>query len=70
VEELEKGPNELKWFGALSEEQQYEPTSTPRALIILTTNQRVYLEGPMVPATYIAEDGLVGHQWEDSSLVL
>jgi hypothetical protein len=25
---------------------------------------RVHMEGPMAPATYVAEDGLVGHQWE------
>jgi hypothetical protein len=32
VEELEKGPKlELKGFAAPQEEQQYEPTSTPRA---------------------------------------
>ena len=26
------------------------------------TNQRVYMEGPMVLATYVSDDGLVGHQ--------
>jgi hypothetical protein len=26
--------------------------------------------GPMVPAAYVAEDGLVGHQWEERPLVL
>ena len=31
VEELEKGPKELKGFATSQEEQQYEPTSTPRA---------------------------------------
>jgi hypothetical protein len=31
VKELEKVPKELKGFAALSEEQQYELTSTPRA---------------------------------------
>ena len=24
----------------------------------------------MAPVTYVAEDGLVGHQWEERSLVL
>jgi len=28
------------------------------------------MEGPMAPATYVAEDGLVGHQWEERTLVL
>jgi hypothetical protein len=32
MEELEKVPKELKRFAAPEEEQQYEPTSTPRAL--------------------------------------
>jgi hypothetical protein len=31
MEELEKGPKELKGFVAPKEEQQYEPTSIPRA---------------------------------------
>jgi hypothetical protein len=31
MKELEKGPKELKGFAAPKEEQQYEPTSTPRA---------------------------------------
>ena len=26
--------------------------------------------GPMAPATYVAEDGLVGHQWEKKPLIL
>jgi hypothetical protein len=29
------------------------------------TNQRVQIEGPMAPTTYVAEYGLVGHQWEE-----
>jgi hypothetical protein len=31
MEELGKGPKELKWFAAPQEEQQHELTSTPRA---------------------------------------
>ena len=34
-------------------EQQYELTSTPRALSL---------------AAYVAEDGLVGHNWEERPL--
>jgi hypothetical protein len=29
-----------------------------------TTNQRIYMEVSMVLAAYVAEDDLVGHQWE------
>jgi hypothetical protein len=28
------------------------------------------MEGPMAPATYVAEDGLVRHQWEERPLIL
>jgi len=28
------------------------------------------MDRPMAPATYVAEDGLVGHQWEEKPLVL
>ena len=28
------------------------------------------MEGPMAPAAYVAEDGLVSHQWEEKPLVL
>ena len=34
-----------------------------------TTNQ-IHMEGPMALATYVAEDGLVGHQWEEWPLGL
>jgi hypothetical protein len=42
----------------------------PRAPRDKTTNQRVHVEGPMAPAAYVAENGLVGHQWEERPLVL
>jgi hypothetical protein len=28
------------------------------------------MEGQMAPATNVAEDGIVGHQWEEGPLVL
>jgi hypothetical protein len=34
---------------------------TPGAPKDWITNQRVHMEGPMSPATYVAEDGLVGY---------
>jgi hypothetical protein len=36
----------------------------------MTTNQRAHMEEPMALATYVAEDGLVGHQWEKRLLGL
>ena len=41
---------------------------TPRAPRDWTTNQRVHMEGPMALATYVAEDGLFGHQREKRPL--
>jgi hypothetical protein len=43
---------------------------TPQSSHDLNTNQRVQMEGPMAPAAYVAEDGLVGHQWEERTLVV
>ena len=31
---------------------------------------RVHTEGPMTPATYVAQDGLIYYQWEEKPLVL
>jgi hypothetical protein len=72
MKELEKGPKELKGFAAPKEEQQYELTSTfpPRAPWDKTTHQRKHMVGLMALAAYVAEDGLVSHQWEERTLVL
>jgi hypothetical protein len=32
-----------------------------------TTNQRVHMERPMAPTSYVAEDGLVERHWEEWS---
>jgi hypothetical protein len=50
MKEIEKIPKELKGSATLYVEQQYELTSTPPELVSL--------------AAYVAEFGLVGHQWE------
>jgi hypothetical protein len=55
MEELEKVPKELKGSATLYVEQQYELTSTPELLTL---------------AAYVAEDGLVGHHWEERPLGL
>jgi hypothetical protein len=70
MEELEKGLKELRRFAALWREQQCQPARSPRAPRDWTTNQRVHMEGPVALAKYVAEDGLVGHQWEERSLGL
>jgi hypothetical protein len=60
MKDLEKVPKELKGSAALEEEYQYELTSPPP-----THPQEL-----MSLATYVAEDGLVSHQWEERPLVL
>jgi hypothetical protein len=55
MKELKKVPKELKGSATLLEEQQYELTSKPPELFLVS---------------YVAEDGLVGHQWEERPLVL
>jgi hypothetical protein len=56
MEELEKVPKELKGSATLFVEQQYELTSTPPELVSL--------------AAYVAEDGLVSHQWKERPIGL
>ena len=43
---------------------------TPGAPGDWTTKQRIHIGGPMVLATCVAKDGLVGHQWEERPLSL
>ena len=70
VEELEKGLKELRGFAALWREQQCQQTRPLRAARDWTTNQRIHVEGPMALAAYVAEDGLIGHLWEERPLDL
>jgi hypothetical protein len=70
MEELERGLKELRGFAAPWKEQQCQQTRTPGALGEWTTNQIIHMEGPMAPVTYVAEDGLVGHQWQEQALDL
>ena len=59
MKELEKVPKELKGPATLQEEQQYEltinPTPPPELVSLVA---------------YVAVDDLVGHQWEETPLVL
>jgi hypothetical protein len=50
MEEPEKVSKELKRYATLSEEQQYELTSTPELLTL---------------AAYVSKDDLVGHYWKE-----
>jgi hypothetical protein len=68
--EMEKRLKELRGYADPWKEQQYQLVQTPRASMDWSTNQRIHMEQPMVLATYVAEDGLVGHQWEEKTLGL
>ena len=70
MEDLEKRLKELRGFAAPWGEQQCQLARPPRARRDWTTNQRVHMEGPMALVTYVAEDGLIGHQWEERPLGL
>ena len=70
MEELEKGLKLLRGFAAPWREQQCQLARSPEFPRVWITNQRVHMEGPMAPAAYVAEDDLVGHQWEERSLGL
>jgi hypothetical protein len=55
------------WDGATVSIHQTRPPGAPGDW---TTNQRVHMEGFMALAAYVAEDGLVGYQWEERSVGL
>ena len=48
--------------------QQCQPVRPSKAPGDWTVNQRIHMEGPIALATYAAEDGLVGHHWEERPL--
>jgi hypothetical protein len=66
----EKGRKELRGYAAPCGETTVLTGQTPRAPRDWTNNQRLHMEGPMVLATYVAEDGLVGYQWKERPLGL
>ena len=68
MEQLEKGLKGLRGFAAACGEQQCQQARPPPQLPETgpSLNQRIH----MVLATYVAEDGLVGHQWEERPLGL
>jgi hypothetical protein len=70
MEDLEKGLKELRGFAATWREEQCQQARSPGTPGDWTTNQRIHMDGPMALATYVAEDGLVRHQWEEWPLGL
>ena len=70
MKQLEKGLKELRRFAAPWRKQQCQQARTPVAPRDCTTTQRVQVEQPIALATYVSEDDLVGHQWEERPLGL
>jgi hypothetical protein len=70
MEDLEKGMKELRGFAAPWKEHQCQQARSPAAPGDWTTNKRIYIEEPMAPAAYMAENGLVGHQCGERFLCL
>jgi hypothetical protein len=66
MEELENGLKELREFAASWREQQYQQNRCPGAPGDWNTNQKIHT----VLATYVADDALVEHQWEERPLGL
>jgi hypothetical protein len=58
MEELEKGLKELKGFSNQGNNNNINQPELPG----IKPPSRVHMEGPMAPAVYVAENGLVGHQ--------
>ena len=67
---MEKGLKELKRVCSPIEGATVSTGQTPRAPRDWTTDQRIHVEGLMALVTYVAEDGLVGHQWKERPLGL
>ena len=59
------GPKELKGFEPHRRNNMNQPV-TPE----LPGTKPPIKKNPMAPAAYVAEDGLVSHQWEERPLVL
>ena len=66
MEELEKGLKELKSLQPHRKNNNINQPDSPE----LPGTKPSTKEGPTAPATYVTEDDLVRHQWEERPLVL
>jgi hypothetical protein len=64
-EELEKGLKDLRVFAAPRREQQCQLLGGRGKLDHQPKSTHGGTCGPVAPAANMAEDGLVGHQWEE-----
>jgi hypothetical protein len=70
MKKLEKVPKELKGFASHRKNNNMNYPVLQELPGTKPFNQRKHMVGLMAPAAYVAEGGLVTHQWEERSLFL
>jgi hypothetical protein len=70
VKDLEKGLKELNSLQPYRKKHNINEPDPPSSQGLNHQPKSTHGERPMAPATYVAEDYLVRHQWEERSLVL
>jgi hypothetical protein len=70
IEELDKGLKELKGFANPIGKTIMSTKQILQSYLGLNHQRRSTHRGTYAPAAYIGQDGLVGHKWEESPLVL
>jgi hypothetical protein len=69
-EEVRENIEEAEGVCNPKEEQPYQPTRHPQIFQRLNHQPKRTMKRPRAPADYVAEDGLIWHQWEGRPLVL
>jgi hypothetical protein len=67
---MEEKLKELRGFTALWREQQWQQARAPGPSEGWNTNKIIHMEVLIAMTTYVAEDGLYPHQWEERPLNL
>lgn len=65
MEELEREWRSFRGLQSHGGSNSVNRLDSPGVAREWTTNERIHMEGPMMLTTYVAKDGLVGHQWEE-----
>jgi len=69
-EGLGEGLKEMKGFATPQKNSTVNQPDPPELPKTKPPTKEYTLRGPMAPAAYVTEDGLVWHQWEGRSLIL
>jgi hypothetical protein len=62
MEDLEKGPNEMRGLQTHRRNNNMDQPVTPEPPGTKAPTKEYTWRDPMAPATYVAKNGLVGHQ--------